>query len=149
MSRNNRHDQPVTFFIDACLGSKIVPEAMRSAGAKVEILLDHFPGDCSDVEWITDVSQRGWVVITKDLKMSDNPLELAAIVSANARVFIVPGELTGKEGGEALGKAVEGMRKFAQAKESPFIARVDPAGRVRMWRNRAKLGKFLRCSIGP
>jgi hypothetical protein len=38
---------------------------LRSAGAKVEVHLDHFPGDMLDVEWIPEVARRGWVLIPR------------------------------------------------------------------------------------
>ena len=56
----------ITFFIDHCVSQKIVPKAMRSAGALVEAHIDHFPVDALDTEWLPEVSRRGWVVITKD-----------------------------------------------------------------------------------
>ncbi|MEO1592439.1 MAG: hypothetical protein AAFU71_14290 [Cyanobacteria bacterium J06632_22] len=41
---------PITFFIDHCVSQKIVPAAMRAAGATVEAHVDHFPIDALDTE---------------------------------------------------------------------------------------------------
>jgi hypothetical protein len=34
--------EPTTFFIDRCLGNKLIVETLRSAGVSVEIHDDHF-----------------------------------------------------------------------------------------------------------
>ena len=39
----------LTFFLDHQIGRYQVAEMLRSAGAKVEVDLDHFPGDMLDV----------------------------------------------------------------------------------------------------
>ena len=79
----------ITFFIDWSIGQRAVPEALRSVGATVETHLDHFPPETPDVEWLTEVSQRGWVVLTKDTKIRSRPLEVQAIASAGGKVFIL------------------------------------------------------------
>lgn len=60
----------LTFFLDHQVGRYQVAEALRSAGATVEVHLDHFPGDAPDMQWIPEVGRRGWVLITKDQKLS-------------------------------------------------------------------------------
>jgi hypothetical protein len=49
----------VVFFIDRSLGRKKVPEALRRAGATVEVLDDHFPNSTPDQIWLKEVGQRG------------------------------------------------------------------------------------------
>lgn len=56
----------LTFFLDHQIGRYQVAEALRSAGARVEVHLDHFAGDMPDVEWIPEVARRDWVLVTKD-----------------------------------------------------------------------------------
>ena len=56
----------LTFYLDHQIGRYVVAEALRAAGARVEVHLDHFPGDKPDTEWIPVVGQNGWVLITKD-----------------------------------------------------------------------------------
>jgi hypothetical protein len=57
---------PVTFFLDRSLGKEIVAQALRAAGADVEIHDDHFPPDAKDEDWLTEVGSLGWIVLTKD-----------------------------------------------------------------------------------
>jgi len=135
----------ITFFIDHCVSQKMVPNALRSAGAIVETHLDHFPGNALDTEWLPEVSQRGWVVITKDWALNSNLLEQRAIAAANARVFILAsGNYTGDEMATILVDALERLQKFVQGNQPPFIARILSNGQVRMHQNHTKLHKLLK-----
>lgn len=120
---------------------------MRSAGATVEAHIDHFAIDAPDTEWLPEVSQRGWVVITKDWGLNSNLLELRAIAAANARVFILAsGNFTGEEMAAILVEALDRLQRFVQGNQSPFISRISPSGQVRIWQNRTKLTKLLKGS---
>jgi PIN like domain len=47
------------FSLDRSLGKHIVADALRQAGAAVEMHNDHFRQDASDVEWLRAVGPRG------------------------------------------------------------------------------------------
>lgn len=118
---------------------------MRAAGATVEAHIDHFPIDSPDTEWLPEVSQRGWIVITKDWGLTSNLLEQRAIAAANAQVFILAsGNYTGKEMAAILVKVLERLQKFVQGNQAPFIARISTNGQVQMRQNRTKLLKLLK-----
>jgi hypothetical protein len=88
----------LTFFLDHQIGRYQVAEMLRAAGAKVEVHLDHFPGDMPDVEWIPEVARRGWVLITKDQNIRRNPLEREAYRAAQLRGFVATGrDMNAKE----------------------------------------------------
>jgi hypothetical protein len=83
----------------------VVAEALRAAGAKVEVHLDHFRGDMPDIEWIPEVAKRNWVLITKDQNIRRNPLERTAYEAAKLRGFIVTGkDMNAKELGALTGR---------------------------------------------
>lgn len=69
----------ITFFIDWSIGQKSVPEALRAVGAIVEVHGDHFAPETADVDWLPVVSEKGWVVLTKDEKIGSTPIEVEAI----------------------------------------------------------------------
>lgn len=118
---------------------------MRAAGAIVEAHVDHFPIDALDTEWLSEVSQREWVVITKDWALSSNLLEQKAIAAANARVFILAsGNYTGEQMANILVGALDRLKKFVQGNQAPFIARITSNGQVRMRQNQTKLRKLLK-----
>jgi hypothetical protein len=79
----------VTFFLDRALGNHYVAQALAESGATVEVCDDHFPQNCPDVVWLPEVSQRGWIVLTKDDNIGRNPLEQIAIAQSEAKVFIL------------------------------------------------------------
>jgi len=135
----------VTFFIDRSISQKTVPEALNKTGASVEKHDDHFLPETSDVEWLQEISNRGWVILTKDAKIGSRTLEVAAIARTNARVFIlVSGNLTSKQMASILVDALEKLKKFSQGNQAPFIAKLYKEGRVRIWRNRTQLLKLIR-----
>jgi hypothetical protein len=49
---------PLIVFLDRSLGKHIVAEALRQAGAAVEVHDDHFLQDARDEEWLREVGQR-------------------------------------------------------------------------------------------
>ena len=54
----------IVFFIDRSLGRKAVANALRNAGARVEVHDDHLLQDAKDEEWLQYVGARNWVVLT-------------------------------------------------------------------------------------
>lgn len=68
--------------LDHQIGRYAVAKMLRAAGLRVQVHLDHFPGNTPDHEWIPEVGRRGWVLITKDQHVHRNPPERAAYVAA-------------------------------------------------------------------
>jgi len=64
-----------------------VADALRAAGARVEVHIEHFEQNAPDTEWIPEVGRREWVLITKDQNIRRNPLERAACEAANGRMI--------------------------------------------------------------
>ena len=67
-----------TYFIDRALG-KSVGQSLQLLGVNIEFHHDHFAPDAPDTEWLPIVSQRGWVVLTKDERIGRNILEVQQI----------------------------------------------------------------------
>lgn len=117
-----------TFFLDRCLGTG-VGIALREAGLKIEFHQDHFAEDADDETWITEVGQRGWVVLTKDKAIRRKPIELLAVQVANVRMFsLSSGNLTGEEMGRVFVQNRLNMGRFIKNHPAPFIARVTARG---------------------
>ena len=119
----------LTFFLDYQIGRHIVADALRAAGATVEVHIDHFPQDASDVEWIPEVGQRGWVLITKDQHIRRNPLERAAYQAAALRGFIVTGkDMAGPELATLLVQCLPGMVRRAAGRPGPSLFTLSRGG---------------------
>jgi hypothetical protein len=119
----------LTFFLDHQIGRYQVAEALRAAGAKVEVHLDHFPGDMPDIDWIPEVAKRGWVLITKDKNIRRNPLERAAYEAAKLRGFVATGKnMNAKELGELLVSCLTGMTRRVAGRTGPLMFTVSRLG---------------------
>ena len=134
----------VVFFIDRALESKRLLQALKESGAIIERHSDHFAPDTIDTEWLPLVSQKGWVILTKDARIGRNPLEVMAIARAKASVFILwSGNLPSQEVAVLFSDIVSKLEKFALNNASPFIAKVYKDRSVVMWKNCNQLAKII------
>jgi predicted nuclease of predicted toxin-antitoxin system len=126
----------ITFFIDRCLGSKRVVAALREAGLTVEVHEDHFAPDALDVEWLPQVGEREWVVLTKDANISRRTLEKMAVARAGIRLFILASQnLASSEMIDILVQVIEPMKNLVHNHPAPFIAKIYRNHQVAIWRS--------------
>lgn len=119
----------LTFFLDHQIGRYQVAEALRSAGAMVEVHLDHFRGDAPDMQWIPEVGRRGWVLITKDQNIRRNPLERTAYQAARVRGSVLTGkDMKALELGTLLVRCLPGMVRRAAGRPGPFLFTISRYG---------------------
>ncbi len=127
--RDEQRLASITFFLDYQIGRFVVAEALRSAGAAVEVHIDHFPPAAPDTDWIPEVGRRNWVLITKDQNIRRNPLERAAYEAAGLRGFVVTaGELTGPELAALLVQCLPGMVRRVHGRTGPALFAISRAG---------------------
>jgi hypothetical protein len=132
-SSTSKPPDPLVLFVDRSLGKKIVPDALRQAGAHVEAHDDHFLPDALDEHWLRDVGAKGWVVLTKDRRIRYRAPALTAIGAAGARVFVLTaGDLRGHEMAALFVNALPKMARFVVRHPAPFISRVSKSGSVSM-----------------
>lgn len=119
----------LTFFLDYQIGRYVVADALRVAGARVEVHIDHFAPAAPDVDWIPEVGARGWVLITKDEHIRRNPLERAAYESAGLVGFVVTArDMTGETLGVLLTRALPGMVRRAAGRKGPALYAISRSG---------------------
>lgn len=119
----------LTFFLDYQIGRYIVADALRKAGATVEVHIDHFAQAAPDLEWIPEVGNRGWVLITRDANIRRNPLERAAYEAAGLRGFVVTGkDLGGSELATLLVRSLRGMVNRAAGRPGPLLFTISQGG---------------------
>jgi PIN like domain len=132
--------ESITFFIDRCLGNKLIVETLRGAGLTVEIHDDHFGKNAPDVDWIPEIGNRGWIILTKDARIGKNRIERLSIADANARMFTLASQnLSGTDMADIFLKAIPEMKKFIRENSSPFIAKVYQGGKVKAWKDDLEL----------
>jgi len=80
---------------------------------------------------VAEVSDRGWVVLTKDQRIRYRPLELEALQTSRARVFVlIAGNLKGEEIAAIFVHAVPNILRILRSHKGPFVARIAKDGRV-------------------
>jgi hypothetical protein len=128
--------ESITFFIDRCLGNKLIVETLRGAGLSVEIHDDHFGKNAPDIDWIPEIGTRGWVILTKDARIGKNRIERLAVADARARMFTLASQsLSGTDMAALFLQAIPEMKKFIGENPAPFIAKVYQGGKVKAWKD--------------
>jgi hypothetical protein len=96
---------------------------MVTAGADVRVHDDFFAQDAPDEVWIPDVSERGWVILTKDKNIRRRHGERETALLSEARIFTLSsGGLRGSVMAAILVKHLEAMELMALALTPPFLA---------------------------
>lgn len=129
---NTINPQPLVFFVDRSLG-RSVAQALIQKGISAKYLDDiaKFSPDTPDVIWLNYVGQKGWIALTKDMRISRNALERRAAANAGVRMFALNNaNLNAQEMASAFCNAIGDMQKFIEKNQAPFIAKIDSKGRV-------------------
>lgn len=113
------------------MGRVYVADALRKAGARVEVLTDHFPEDARDEHWLRKAGAENWIVLTKDKRIRHRSNEFAAVRRFKARVFVLTSkDLRGPETAQLLCGALDKLVLFASSNPAPFIAGINKAGDI-------------------
>jgi len=123
--------EPLTCFIDECLGRRAVPDALKAAGVLVMLHHELFPAGTDDTAWLRALADRAdLVVLTKDTRIRRRTLERTALTAAGLKVFALSsGNLPGEAQAAAFVRALPRIRRLART-PGPFIARVTATGAV-------------------
>jgi predicted nuclease of predicted toxin-antitoxin system len=130
------HPQPpYTYFLDHALPNSVAT-TLRSLGYAVERLQDHFPVNAQDVDWLPVVSQRGWIILTKDKNIGKRIIELGAVANSNARLFtLVSGNISSAETAQVFASVIGKCEEIVQQEAAPFIFKIYKDGSVTRWRD--------------
>jgi hypothetical protein len=94
---------------------------------------DHFADDCPDEDWLPAVGRRGWVVITRDLKIRYRAIEKEAALASGVRMIsLTARRLSAGELGEAFVASSARVMRLLDAQRSPFIATMTRGGVLRI-----------------
>ena len=130
-SSKRRRRPPLTYFIDECLGGKILGEALRATGAQVILARERFTPGAEDHEWLPIAGAHRWIVLTKDRQIRKNELELRALVNARVRaVVLASADLTGPEQADVIVKALPRIERVCGSSRGPLIAVLSSSGHI-------------------
>lgn len=121
-------------FIDRDLGKRL-GRALRTVGVTVTLHIDRYPNadaeTVPDREWIVEAARRGETLITRDGRIRRTSAELAAVVAAGARCFVLEtGNATPFVYLRALMVAWPEMERLAREEPAPFMFGITRAGRL-------------------
>lgn len=92
-------EERLVWWFDRCLGKQL-PTRMAELGADVRRYGDLYPDDPAkpDIDWIPEVTARGWVIVTKDKNIRRDAAERNVLLNARARyVCLASANMTGPE----------------------------------------------------
>ena len=124
-----RLHEPLVFFLDRCLESKVVINALVGAGLELQLHKNLFEPDAPDAEWLPTVVRKKWVILTRDDRIRRRPIEREALLIPGARSFVLTaGNMTGQEMANLFIRHVNRIQRIAKNEKPPFIARVTRDG---------------------
>lgn len=106
-------------------------DALKTRGICVQLHRQHFTHNAPDEKWITEVSQKQWVIFTKDTAATRRPNELRAVIASRAREFtLANASLRGDEMAAIFSQAMPAIYKFLLNHQGPFIVRIRRSGEL-------------------
>lgn len=130
LSRYEKQLRECTFFLDRNLGRKWAAEALRQAGARVEVHDDHFAQDVPDEEWLAFCGVRNWIVLTLDYRIRYRVSELDALKRNKTKAFLIAraGQMNREELSGLLVRSLPKFVALSLQTTAPFAYRISPSG---------------------
>jgi len=124
-----RPSQPdsLIYWVDRCLGTRVVPQALEHAGIEIRRYVDLYPNDAEvdDVVWIPEVTARGWIILTQDRAITRNWAEIEVLRRAKARfIALAAAGLSGPKQAACLLKHWRTVEGLLRTRKPPVIAKV-------------------------
>ena len=108
-----------------------VRRVLEESEIRYESYLQHFIAGVPDTEWLPFVGQHGWALITTDKRIRKHKLERQAVKENKVAMFYFStNNLSGRQLGEALEKALPAMQRLFQRVQPPFFAAITQSGAV-------------------
>lgn len=112
-----------------------MPQVFRDAGHEVVLMKDLYPDgrdqEVGDDEWIADVSDRGWIAVTKDSAIVRD--HRPAIAASSLRMFTLPNaNMTGAQLADRVREHMSAIGERA-AGEGPFVDGIYADGLRPRW----------------
>lgn len=116
------------FFIDNNL-SKRLANGMAAFGEEVVHIKDLFPDNPPDVEWLQYIGENNYFLITRDIRIRYNPLELQALRRNKVGAFFMGGkQRTRCQLIQQLIRNWPRIKDYARRTHKPFAYRIRPTG---------------------
>ena len=132
-SGTQKQPEPPVFFVDRSLGRLAFARPLYERGLRVELHDDHFDPGCPDQEWLAEAGRRGWVALTRDLRIRYRTLEREAALANGVRMIsLTARRLRAEELGRSFADAADRVERFLRRHPHPFIATMGRSGGLRI-----------------
>ena len=126
-----RLDDFIVFLDENLHRCKPIIDALAESAVVYERHESHFPPGENDDVWLAFVSERGWVVLTKDKHNRYNDLERSAVRRFRTREFyFAGGNLSATEMAAILRVALPEMRRLTRELNPPVIGSISRSGTI-------------------
>lgn len=136
MPRSPKLHKP-DFLIDRSLGRYLIPLAITNLGYTVHTLASIYgereSQSVPDHIWLEEAGNRGLIVLTKDVAIRRNRLEIEAVGRFGVKLFVITtAKLTGEQQRDRI---VANIHRIVQAsrKPGPYIYGVYAKGLRQLW----------------
>jgi predicted nuclease of predicted toxin-antitoxin system len=132
LSRYEKQLRECAFFLDRNLGRKWAADALRQAGARVEVHDDHFAQDVPDEEWLAFCGKHNWIVLTLDYRIRYRINELEALKRNKTKAFLIAraGQMNREELSGLLVRSLPKLVALIPANICPVRLSRQPIGRL-------------------
>ncbi|MBA7524483.1 hypothetical protein ES705_16621 [subsurface metagenome] len=90
-------------------------------------LKDHFPVNAPDIDWLPFLTENSMALITLDLRITKNPLEVKLLKIYNVKTFFLEGKtLSAWQRVVQVFRAWEEIKNKASKRRPPHIFKVVP-----------------------
>lgn len=135
-------ESSIHIFVDRNLASGVLLRELREAqithdlGLDIRSHMEEFPEfvsveEVSDAKWLREIGERGWLILSRDLRIRYNDVEKRAIKDSRASFFALTAKkASSRELASIVVKAMNRVVRFAEQHDPPFIARIYRDGRI-------------------
>jgi len=128
-STDARRLSAAVFYLDESIYSRVLLNAMRSAGATVRHVGEAIPFGSSDQHWLTAAGEHGWIALMRDQRIRRRPLELASLKAAGIAAFaFTGGQATAQDTATAICPKLVKFANMAISEPRPFLYTFGTAG---------------------
>jgi len=104
---------------------------LSARGVRHERHRDHFTPGLADIEWLPEIGRRKWALLTTDKRIRYRTIEKQAVLDNDVRMFCFStNNMSGRDMANALGLALDKIKKIFSSTPAPFIAMITKSGNV-------------------
>jgi hypothetical protein len=123
---------PARFLLDRSLGGRQLVTRLRGENWDATTLSELFGDDraqrMADEEWIGTGAEGGYLLLTKDHRIANRPLEARAIYMNEARVIaFARGDMTAEQMGDICLTFADAIHRLARV-SGPFVRSLSQSG---------------------